>query len=394
MEFFCDSLNKVQTVSLTRREVIETAETLVIKIGTNVLSCADDTLDPARIELLAEQIHRIKETGRKVVVVSSGAIGAGMGLLGLKERPKDLGHLQASAAVGQAHLIRRYDRCLRKHGYHAAQLLVTANDFKNRTRYLNVRNTIHTLFEYGAVPIVNENDTVSIQEIKFGDNDHLAAMVTSLVKKPLLVILSVVDGLYDGDPKSAGSRRISQVQDWTPELLALATDDSSSLGTGGMKSKLQAVRSATAVGENVIIANGQQEEILDQILKGEDVGTLFLAQGASVSAWKRWIGYTIRPKGKFHLDAGATKAIRDGGKSLLAIGIQSIDGTFESGEAVTLVSPSGEEFARGLSNYNSSDLAKIVMRRSDQIATILGAVPYSEVIHRDNLAVLENHPAL
>ncbi|QDV53376.1 Glutamate 5-kinase [Gimesia fumaroli] len=384
----------MQTVSLTRREVIETAETLVIKIGTNVLSCADDTLDPARIELLAEQIHRIKETGRKVVVVSSGAIGAGMGLLGLKERPKDLGHLQASAAVGQAHLIRRYDRCLRKHGYHAAQLLVTANDFKNRTRYLNVRNTIHTLFEYGAVPIVNENDTVSIQEIKFGDNDHLAAMVTSLVKKPLLVILSVVDGLYDGDPKSAGSRRISQVQDWTPELLALATDDSSSLGTGGMKSKLQAVRSATAVGENVIIANGQQEGILDQILKGEDVGTLFLAQGASVSAWKRWIGYTIRPKGKFHLDAGATKAIRDGGKSLLAIGIQSIDGTFESGEAVTLVSPSGEEFARGLSNYNSSDLAKIVMRRSDQIATILGAVPYSEVIHRDNLAVLENHPAL
>ncbi|WP_154934873.1 glutamate 5-kinase [Gimesia maris] len=381
-------------MSRTRREIIDTAETLVIKIGTNVLSCADDTLNPERIELLAEQIHRIKLTGRKVVVVSSGAIGAGMGLLGLKERPKDLGHLQASAAVGQAHLIRRYDRCLQKHGYHAAQLLVTANDFKHRTRYLNVRNTIHTLFEYGAVPIVNENDTVSIKEIKFGDNDHLAAMVTSLVKKPLLVILSVVDGLYDGDPKSPDSARISQVQYWTPELLALATDDSSSLGTGGMKSKLQAVHSATAVGENVIIANGTQEGILDQILNGEDVGTLFLAQGASVSAWKRWIGYTIRPKGKFHLDEGATKAIREGGKSLLAIGIRSIDGTFESGEAVTLVSPSGEEFARGLSNYNSNDLAKIVMRRSDQIATILGAVPYSEVIHRDNLAVLENHPAL
>jgi len=161
-----------------------------------------------------------------------------------------------------------------------------------------------------------------------------------------------------------------------------------------MKSKLQAVHSATAVGENVIIANGSQEGILDQILNGDDVGTLFLAQGASVSAWKRWIGYTIRPKGKFHLDEGATKAIREGGKSLLAIGIRSIDGTFESGEVVTLVSPSGEEFARGLSNYNSNDLAKIVMRRSDQIAGILGTVPYSEVIHRDNLAVLENHPAL
>jgi len=381
-------------VSLTRREVIETAETLVIKIGTNVLSCEDDTLDPARIESLAEQIHRVKETGRKVVVVSSGAIGAGMGLLGLKERPRDLGHLQASAAVGQAYLIRRYDRYLRKHGYHAAQLLVTANDFKNRTRYLNVRNTIHTLFEYGAVPIVNENDTVSIQEIKFGDNDHLASMVTSLVKKPLLVVLSVVDGLYNGDPRSPDSSRISLVQDWTPELLAMANHDSSSRGTGGMKSKLQAIRSATAVGENVIIANGTQEGILDRILRGEDVGTLFLAQGASVSAWKRWIGYTIRPKGRFHLDEGATRAIREGGKSLLAIGIRAIDGTFESGEAVTLVSPTGEEFARGLTNYNSSDLSKILMHRSDQIASVLGSVPYAEVIHRDNLAVLENHPAV
>lgn len=384
----------MQTVSLTRREVIETAETLVIKIGTNVLSCADDTLDLKRVESLAEQIHRIKETGRRVVVVSSGAVGAGMRLLGLKERPRDLGHLQASAAVGQANLIRRYDRCLRKHGYHAAQLLVTANDFKNRTRYLNVRNTIHTLFEYGAVPIVNENDTVSINEIKFGDNDHLAAMVTSLVKKPLLVILSVVDGLFDGDPQLKTSSRIPLVQDWNPDLLALATDDGSSLGTGGMKSKLDAVQSATAVGENVIIANGTQEGVLDRILKAEDVGTLFLAQGATVSAWKRWIGYTIRPKGKFHLDEGATKAIREGGKSLLAIGIQSIEGTFESGEVVTLVSPTGEEFARGLSNYHSADLSKIVRQRSEQIAAILGTVPYSEVIHRDNLAVLENYPAL
>ncbi len=374
--------------------MIETAETLVIKIGTNVLSCADDSLDLERIESLAEQIHRLKETGRRVVVVSSGAVGAGMGLLGLKERPRDMGHLQASAAVGQANLIHQYDRCLRKHGYHAAQILVTANDFKHRTRYLNVRNTIHTLFEYGAVPIVNENDTVSIKEIKFGDNDHLAAMVTSLVKKPLLVILSVVDGLFDGDPQSKTSVRIPLVQDWNPDLLALATDESSSLGTGGMKSKLQAIRSATAVGESVILANGTEAGILDRILNAEDVGTLFLAQGATVSAWKRWIGYTIQPKGKFYLDEGATKAIREGGKSLLAIGIHSVEGTFASGEVVTLVSPTGEEFARGLSNYHSSDLLKIVKQHSDQIATILGTVPYSEVIHRDNLAILENHPAL
>src|SRR5580700_10243458 len=185
--------------NLVRREIIADARTFVIKIGTNVLSRDDDTIDADRIAQIAEQIHRVRETGRQVVVVSSGAIGAGMGLLGLKTRPTDLPHLQAAAAAGQAHLIRLYDDCLRKHGYHAAQVLLTANDFKSRTRYLNVRNTLHTLFEYKAIPIVNENDTVSVAEIKFGDNDQLAAMVTGLLSDPLLIILSIVDGLDAGE---------------------------------------------------------------------------------------------------------------------------------------------------------------------------------------------------
>ena len=186
--------------NLVRREVIETAKTLVVKIGTNVLSKDDDTLDGARIADLAEQIFRVRQTGRKVVVVSSGAVGAGIGVLSLKGRPTDVPHLQAAAAAGQAYLIRLYDDCLRKHGLHAAQLLLTANDFKSRRRYLNVRNTLYTLFEYGAVPIINENDTVAVEEITLGDNDRLAAMVTNLLPSPLLVILSVVDGLYNGDP--------------------------------------------------------------------------------------------------------------------------------------------------------------------------------------------------
>ncbi len=375
------------TANLVRREIIETARTLVIKIGTNVLSRDDDTLDVARLESLAEQIHRIRVTGRRVAVVSSGAVGAGIGLLKLKSRPSDLPHLQAAAATGQAHLIRLYDDCLRVHGYHAAQLLLTANDFKHRGRYLNVRNTIHTLFECGVVPIINENDTVSVQEIKFGDNDHLAAMVTNLLRAPLLVILSSVDGLYDGDPDAPGSRRIPVVEQWDDAVLGMASDRLSARGTGGMRTKLQAVKTATAVGENVIIADGRQPGVLDRVLAGEEVGTLFLARGASVPAWKRWIGYTVPPKGSLILDAGARRAIEKEGKSLLAIGVTRVEGEFMKGEVVALKDASGCEFGRGLSNFSSADASRIAGKRTDQFAEILGQLMYAEVIHRDNLVV-------
>lgn len=370
-----------------RQELVRRARTIVVKVGTNVLSTDDDRLDSDRIASLAEQIRRLVESGRKVVLVSSGAIGAGMGLLGLRERPKDLSHLQAAAATGQAHLIHLYDKHLRPHGFHAAQLLLTANDFKSRARYLNVRNTLLTLAEFPTVPIVNENDTVSTEEIKLGDNDRLAAMVANLIRADLLIVLSVVDGLLTGDPTDPASRRIPLVERFDEELMSLVGASKSSRGTGGMRTKLEAVQTATAVGTNVMIANGKRPQILDEIFAGEDVGTLFLAEQEAVPAWKRWIGYTLPPKGKLVLDDGARRAVEQQGKSLLAIGVTAVEGDFEKGEVVSLVDLRGEEFARGLTNYDSGTASRVAGKRADEISALLGAMRYDEVIHRDNLVV-------
>ncbi|WLD11840.1 glutamate 5-kinase [Planctellipticum variicoloris] len=370
-----------------RQELVRRARTIVVKVGTNVLSTDDDRLDSDRIASLAEQIRRLVESGRKVVLVSSGAIGAGMGLLGLRERPKDLSHLQAAAATGQAHLIHLYDKHLRPHGFHAAQLLLTANDFKSRARYLNVRNTLLTLAEFPTVPIVNENDTVSTEEIKLGDNDRLAAMVANLIRADLLIVLSVVDGLLTGDPTDPASRRIPLVERFDEELMSLVGASKSSRGTGGMRTKLEAVQTATAVGTNVMIANGKRPQILDEIFAGEDVGTLFLAEQEAVPAWKRWIGYTLPPKGKLVLDDGARRAVEQQGKSLLAIGVTAVEGDFEKGEVVSLVDLRGEEFARGLTNYDSGTAGRVAGKRADEISALLGAMRYDEVIHRDNLVV-------
>lgn len=377
-------------VNLLRREVIETAKTVVIKVGTSVLSNEDDSLNIARIAALGEQIDRIRKTGRRVVLVSSGAVGAGMGLLGLKEKPKDLPHLQAAAASGQAHLIRLYDDCLQAHGCRAAQLLLTANDFRTRERYLNVRNTLNALADYPIVPVINENDSVSITEIQFGDNDQLAGMVSNLLDDSILVILSVVDGFLDGEPDSPDSQVIPQVADWDERLLSLASDTQSRRGKGGMRSKLQAIRRVVDVGENVILANGQHDDVLDRILAGEEVGTLFLAQGTNVPAWKRWIGYTIEPAGRLIVDEGARKALCESGRSLLPIGITQVEGNFDKGSVVTIADSNGSEFARGLTNYDSRSTVAIAGRRSPEIDSILGETPYEEVIHRDNLAILGN----
>ena len=336
-------------LDLVRQEVVSNARTFVIKVGTNVLSREDDNLDTDRVHALAEQIHRVRQTGRRVVVISSGAVGAGLGLLGLSHRPKDLPHLQAAAATGQASLIRTYDETLQKHGYHAAQMLLTANDFRNRERYLNVRNTLNTLFEYGVVPIINENDTVSVREIKFGDNDQLAAMVGNLLERPLLIVLSVVDGLFDGDPGDAASCRISKIDGCDESLFQYVQNIKSSRGTGGMQSKLESIRLATSVGECVMIADGRNDTVIDQILAGEDVGTLFTARGPLVPAWKRWIGFTVSPYGTLRLDRGAVEAVEHRGKSLLPIGVTEVTGSFRSGDLVAIVDDHGNEFARGLS---------------------------------------------
>jgi glutamate 5-kinase len=374
---------------LLRQEISAAASTWIVKVGTRVLTTADGLLNQERVSSLAEELHHLMQAGRKVCLVSSGAVGAGMGRLGLKQRPTDLARLQAVAAVGQTALVEAYDRSLRSHGRHAAQILLTADDLDNRTRYLNIRNTILTLLEYGAVPIINENDTVSTEELQttFGDNDRLAAMVTNLIRAPLLVLLSDVEGLYDGDPTDAGSRLIPTVPKLDESILALVRDKATGLSKGGMASKLEAARIATTAGENVIIASGKQPGNLRQILAGEQVGTLFIAQGQTVAAWKRWIGFTAQPRGMLVVDDGARTALEKQGKSLLAIGVVEAEGTFRKGDVVSIRDRSGTEFARGLSNYAAADVLRIKGCKTDQIAAALGHRPYDEVIHRDNMAL-------
>jgi len=374
-------------LDLVRREVIDTANTVVIKIGSQVLARADDTLDTTRIAHIAEQIHRIRSTGRRVILVSSGAVAAGFGLLDFGQRPASLPRLQAAAAAGQPHLIRHYDDCLRSHGYYAAQILLTADDFNSRERYLNMRFTLSTLLDQGAIPIVNENDTISTDEIKFGDNDRLASMVANLQERTLLIILSNVDGLYSGSPDSEQSQLIPLVESWNDDLLNHVATSGTKRGTGGMLTKLQAARDATAVGENVIIANGTRANVLQDILDGRPTGTLFLAQGGVMPAWKRWIGYTREPQGRFILDDGAHRAVGQAGKSLLAIGVSAVEGDFAKGGVVSLSSSTGTDFARGLSNYDSRDSRLIAGKGTQQIESILGSVPYIEMVHRDNLVI-------
>ncbi len=381
------------TPDLTRQEIAATADLLVVKVGTRVLTHPDGRLDEGRIARLAEEISKICESDRHVVLVSSGAVGAGMSLLGLTRRPSDLAQLQAVAAVGQTNLIQTYDRTFRKHGRHAAQVLLTAEDIQHRIRYLNVRNTLFSLLEFGAVPIINENDTVAVDELMttFGDNDRLAALVTNLIRAPLLVILSDVEGLFDGDPAHPDSRVIPTVGVLDDSIRRLANDRASTLSKGGMASKLEAARIVTTAGENVIIASGHQPGTLTRILAGEPVGTLLIAEGKSVSPRKRWIGFSARPKGKLLLDAGAVRAIGRDGRSLLAIGILSIEGDFAKGDAVALCDQQGKEIARGLTNYHAHEILRIKGLKSTRIAEILGHCPYEEVVHRNNLTLVGRH---
>ncbi len=371
-----------------RQEVIALARTVVVKVGTNVLTTATGRLDPQRLQALADQIQRMRRSGRQVVLVSSGAIGAGMGRLGIEARPSDLRTLQACAAVGQGYLMRAYQECFEKQDTHTAQILLTAGDFDNRVRYLNVRNTILTLFELNALPIINENDTVSVAEIRFGDNDHLAAMVTNLLRAPLLILLTVVDGLYSGDPGTdPAARKVDTVPCIDSSILDMAGDGTSSLGTGGMRSKVRAARLATTAGESVIMANGSVPNILDAIFACEPVGTLFLPHGSSLPSWKRWLGFTARPRGKLVVDAGARRAVQEKGKSLLPIGVVQVVGTFTKGDVVSVCDADGSEFARGLTNYSAADANRILGLRTQQIAAVLGSAPYVEIVHRDNLVV-------
>lgn len=372
-----------------RQDLISRSEVVVVKVGTNVLADANGAIDRGRIQSLTEQLMRARTGGRRIALVSSGAIGAGVGRLGLGKRPTDLPHLQACAAVGQCALMQVYQECLAPLGAHAAQLLLTASDFDNRVRYLNARHTILTLFEYGCLPIINENDTVSVAEIKFGDNDHLAAMVANLLQAPLLILLTNVDGLFTGDPRvDPESKLVPTVEHIDRAVTEMAGATKSTLGTGGMRSKLRAARLATAAGGSVIMANGSIDGIIDQVFAGEEVGTLFLSHGEGISARRRWLGFTARPRGLLRLDEGARQAVERDGRSLLPVGVVAVEGTFGKGEVVSLCDQNGIEFARGLSNYSSADAEKIRGLATDQIVRAVGRLPYVEIIHRDNLVVI------
>ncbi len=371
-----------------RRNVVMAADPVVIKVGTNVLTDSSGALDRVRIAALVDQVQRIRAGGRRVAIVSSGAIGAGVGKLKLGKRPVDLPHLQACAAVGQSALMQLYQEFLNPHAVHAAQILLTAGDFDSRSRYLNMRNTNITLFEYSALPIINENDTVSIAEIKFGDNDQLAAMVANLLQAPLLILLTNVDGLYSADPRhDPTAKLVETVAHIDDSIAGMAGNTKSDLGTGGMKSKILAARLATVAGGSVIMANGATDGILDAIFAGESVGTLFLPHGGSVTAWKRWLGFTAKPKGKVRIDDGARKALVEQGKSLLPVGVQQIEGTFGKGDVVAIFDANGIELARGLINYGADDATRIIGMSRERIASRFGKLPYQELVHRDNLVV-------
>ncbi len=367
-----------------RKAIISSTKRLVVKIGTGVITTREGFLDTPQVTNLSRQLVELRDRGYEVAVVSSGAIGAGMGELGMKKRPTTLPELQAAASVGQSKLIAAYDDSFKTHGYHAAQILLTREDLEDRHRYLNTSNTIATLLRMKVIPVINENDTVSVEEIAFTDNDTLAALVTNLLRAELLVMLSSVDGLYR-DPSHR--EVVPVVEEITEETKNLAFESKTDLGIGGMQSKLQAARVATASGEAVIVANGKTPNILIRIMQGEPLGTLFLPTTKKLESRKCWIGFTLRPRGRIHVDHGASEALCRRGKSLLASGITHTEGNFERGDVISLLCDK-EEFARGLTNYSSEELEKIKGQPSSQIARLLGTKPYDEVVHRDNLVLL------
>jgi glutamate 5-kinase len=379
-----------KTTTLDRKSFFSKKRRIVIKVGSAVLASSEKGLDQARIERLSDEVSDLFEQGREVILVSSGAIAAGLTKLGLaKKRGMPLSLKQAAAAVGQSSLMWMYEKTFGAHGRKVAQVLLTREDLSNRPRFLNARNTLHTLLDYGVVPIINENDTVSVDEIKFGDNDNLSGMVVHLVDADLLVILSDVDGLYTVDPKLDSSAEfISVVEKITAEVDRAAGDAQTSVGTGGMRSKIMTARKVGAYGTPMVIINGKKPGMLRALFDGRDVGTLFLPRAEKQDSRKHWIAYAVSAAGKVVVDDGGREALVNKGKSLLPGGVVNVEGAFKAGACVTCVDRSGRAFAKGLVKYSSVDLDRIKGLKTSQIASVLGHKDYDEVIHRDDLVIL------
>ncbi len=371
---------------IQRATTLKDIKRVVIKIGSSVLTDPTTVINFNAFARLVDQIAWVKEKGHVPIVVSSGAIAIGMRKLGLKRPLKTMRLKQAAAAVGQTGLMENYDRFFKERNIKVGQVLLTDLIVKDRSRFLNARNTLLALLELGVVPIINENDSVVVDEIKFGDNDRLAAITTNLVEADLLIILTDLDGLFEADPKFCkDSCLISVVKKITKKMERSVSRTKSFEGTGGMVTKIAAARDATKYGVPVIIANGLTDGVLKAIFEGEDVGTLFLPVTSKRSSRDQWIACTLNPKGKICVDAGAQDALIRKGKSLLPVGITRVEGKFQFGDSVAIINQQGKEIARGLTNYGSHELEKIIGVPTNRIDSILGYKHYDEVVHRDDL---------
>ncbi|WP_164007571.1 glutamate 5-kinase [Pyxidicoccus trucidator] len=370
------------------RTALRAARRVVVKIGTNALTNATGRFNRPHFDALGRDLLWAAQ-GRELVVVSSGAIALGVERLGLPGRPKDIPGKQACAAVGQSRLMQAYEEAFSGAGRAVAQVLLTHEDVQDRRRYLNVKHALERLLAAGVVPVINENDTVSVDELKFGDNDTLAGLVAGVVEAEALVLLSDVEGLYTGDPRrDEGAELMLSVEQVTPEVLALSGDTTSGVGTGGMATKVRAAARATESGIRCVITSGAVPGRLREVLEGEPVGTLFEPTGNRRSARAAWIAHALRPRGRITVDAGAREAIVTGKRSLLPSGVRGVEGDFGRGDPVDLADASGAVFARGLAAYDANELRRIAGRRTTDIEAVLGYRYLDEAVHRDDLAVL------
>lgn len=377
------------TVESVRKEFLDRVKRVVIKVGSRVLTGGGDDLDTTVIGRLAAEVAGVRADGREVVIVSSGAVAAGRPALDLPDRPRTIPQKQAAAAIGQPRLMRAYEEAFAVHGHRVAQVLLTREDLASRQRFLNAQATLDTLLACGVIPIINENDTVAVEEIKFGDNDNLSALVTTLTEAHLLVIMSDIDGFYTANPNcDPNARLIPLVRSITRDLEQAAGGSGSSVGTGGMVTKLAAAKKACRSGAPTVMINGREAGTLERALAGEEVGTFFMPARNSLNRRKHWIAYTLKPAGKIVVDSGAREVLASQGKSLLPSGIVKVEGKFERGGCVRVCGMDGREFARGIVDYSHGEIEKILGHRSGEIESILGYRYGDEIIHRDNLVVL------
>jgi glutamate 5-kinase len=373
----------------TRKKTLEKARRIVVKVGSSILASVEKGLHYDAFSRLTREISELKRQGYEIVLVSSGAIAAGMEKLGYKTRPKSITQKQATAAVGQSRLMHIYENYFSRYQQMVAQVLLTHDDLSHRRRFLNARNTLLALLELGIIPIINENDTVVVDEIKVGDNDNLSALITNLIEADLLIILTDIEGICDKDPRShPNAKCISLIEDIDADMEGVMGETKSQMSVGGMVSKIQAARKASRFGIPTVVACGAKKEVLRQVLKGKEIGTLIFPKMRTLSSRKHWIAFNLKTKGDVIVDEGAKKAIVQKGKSLLPSGVLEVRGSFDRGDSVSCIGPRGKEFARGLVNYGLQELDKIKGHRTSEIEKVLGYKYSDEIIHRDDLVVL------